>query len=259
MRARTIDFKRGGSEKDILDRILDRIPKGTLYFTSGRFPYLYMYIEPGSKKGLGIFKPLGVFRGGGRKPTTFSFYAPTKEEYEWAFDVLKPVRDYPKLWDRVKEVDSKFPHAEYFEEEYGIRPLMEANFERAKSKEEVKHKLFGEFRPGWLVTPKKEVSEITQSIGVIQDIQNRWGTDIKQATIAGFGYIFHTPERPPYFDGMKGMSGTTAKTNDIRLLTPEETKIVSDYVKDPKNAAWFARKKRDVAFQDWHKDVKIII
>ena len=141
MRARTIDFKRGGSEKDIRDRILDRVPRGSLFLTSGKFPYLFMLLEERGNRNYGpggIFAHIGSFQGGGGHKTSFRFVA-NPPEYSWSFDTLKPLNEVrPRQLELIKEAvwsdDEGVTSWDRIAERTGVRPLIpmfEASFERA--------------------------------------------------------------------------------------------------------------------------------
>ena len=172
-----IEFKRAGSDSEILDRVLDRIPPGTLYFDGGRFPYLWMLVgmTPGNKD-QARFANLGHFRGGGRRKTEFRFVS-NGGLYNREFRYLKPVTEKPKQWQMVKDVADNSawgPESrwEWVTKDYGAKPILpvfESNFERAKSERDIKSSLFG-YRVGQLVTPREMVSEITQPIGIVNEI-----------------------------------------------------------------------------------------
>ena len=266
MRAKRVEFKRGGdlSREEVRDKIFDRPPLGSLYKWGGRFPLIIMLIGRSENRNRGIFKSIGSFRGGGRRKTEYRLYSPkNRDTYELPYDAARPIPE--KLWPTIKSKHDEAlfddgTHWERVERATGIKPILPTyegvSFHRAKSEREIKSGLFG-FRPGQLVTPKVQVSGITQSVAVIEELfKNARG---ESAQLFSLGYIFHVEGKDPYFDGMSGMAGTHAKPENFRLLTDEEMEVVSEYVHDPKNAAWLRAKKRDFKMRTDGKDVKILI
>jgi hypothetical protein len=152
-----IEFTRGGSDQQIKDKILGRIPKGTLYLTYEGFPYLFMLIgdaDENSKEAL--FLNIGHFSGGGRRKTKFSFYA-NGEEYEREFIYLK--KDFsPRQWKLIQDAvwtdPDGFDSWDRIEEKTGIKPILPMNesirFQRGASDADLKRELRAEgpFQPG---------------------------------------------------------------------------------------------------------------
>lgn len=260
-----IEFKRGLARDEIIDRILDRVPRGSLFLTSGKFPYLFMFLGETLKSGdkeRGQFIQVGSFHGGGGRKTAFRFIG-NPQEYWWLFNGLTPLQEasHRRLyliniavwsddegntsWDRVQELT-------------GVKPLVpginEASFERARSDRDIKSALFG-YRVGQLVTPREMVSEITQPIGIVNEIFPKGGS-----TLAGFGYIFRTPDRPPYFDRMSGQSNTSANPKNYRLLNEDEIAIVKEFMDTPGNKQFIAAKERQLtSYANSDTKIKIFI
>jgi hypothetical protein len=121
-------FKRGLTDREIRETILDRIPAGTLYFSGGRFPYLFMLeksVRKDDNNPVGNFINIGHFKGGGGRKTEFIFVS-RGENYEYLLKWVYPVQTKPKLWARVEiAVESpSWPRWEWIEEKNGIKPIM---------------------------------------------------------------------------------------------------------------------------------------
>ena len=156
-----VGFTRGGSDQEIKDKILGRIPRGGLYLTTGKFPYLFMLIGEefdGHYSKRAKFAHVGSFQGGGGRKTIFRFTA-NHPEYEWSFETLIPLdkvrlrqlelikdavwtdSDGMDSWDRIEEGTGIKP----------IRPVYESiRFERGASDDDIKRELRagGSFQPG---------------------------------------------------------------------------------------------------------------
>jgi hypothetical protein len=123
-------FERGLTDREIRDTILDRIPAGTLYFSGGRFPYLFM-LKKSVKKDVnnpnppGNFINIGHFKGGGGRKTEFVFVS-QGESYEYLIKWVYPAQTKPKLWARVETAveSSLWSIWESIEEKNGIKPIM---------------------------------------------------------------------------------------------------------------------------------------
>ena len=98
------------------------------------------------------------------------------------------------------------------------------------------------------------MAEITQPIGIVEEIYSG-GLSV----LAGFGYIFRTGNRPPYFDRMSGQSNTSADPKNYRVLNEDEVKIIHRFMKDPKNKQFIIAKERQLNSRIKGAKIKIFI
>ena len=157
----SIEFTRGGSDQQIKDKILGRIPLGSLFKWGGRFPYIVILVGRSEWPDQGIIQQVGIFQGGGRKKTRFRFYSPkNKERYTIPYDVMKPIPG--NLWEMIKNESwdpfgSGKTYWERFEEETGIKPILpvyeSVRFERGLSDADIKRELRpkGEYQAGEII------------------------------------------------------------------------------------------------------------
>lgn len=257
-----INFKRGKTAEEVKsilfdgppfqpgDIVWDQMERGLMERGQGK---VYLYLGDNRFFGFAIvYSDIHQIH----KPIRVSSYtSPWVDKFSlWEQEKIRNMRILPSKWqEKIKPLlqrilnHPKFRGQIYTKIKPNWRISESVSFQRGKSEREIKTVLFG-YRLGQMVTPKHENSEITRSIGVITELYNthRGPRAGQSAQLVSLGYIFTPPKKDPYFEGMSGYAGTSSNTDNFRPLNDEEMRLVSEYLKDPKNEPWLRAKKRDI-------------
>jgi hypothetical protein len=234
-----IEFTRGGSDQEIKDKILGRIPRGSLYLTSGKFPYLFMLLSETFGKNYGSggkFAHVGSFQGGGGHKTMFRFTG-NSPDYDWPFETLKPLSEArPRQLELIKDAvwsdDNGFTSWDRIEARTGVKPILPVyesiRFERGASDADLKRELRAEgpYQPGEIVVRDFPNDPHTKKLHVYVDYDPKGFLAPHKAY--SFGTIDRYNEKASFIHDTTNKTGMAGLQDNkyLRRATREEAKEI---------------------------------